>query len=250
MDVARINDETITAEDFVKLLRLDNSFNSLIERIVTEKLTVQVARQSGISVSAQEVQERVDQFRRVQGLHRAQDTLDFLEALGVSVEEFETYMTDSLYREKMLAQVTSRDAVEEYFRLHSPKFDSIEVSHIIVDSEGKARELMAVLEDEPELFAEMAREHSLDNDTKDAGGYMGKYLRGSLSKDAEAKIFNAESGELRGPFASDNGLLFEIFRIDAKHTAQLDEKTARDVSKMVHDEWLRARSQEHRLEVL
>lgn len=250
MKIARIDDEILDADDFVKILRLDNRFNTLIEPILIDKLMVRAAKQSGITVTPAEIQERIDQFRRVEGLHRAQDTFAFLEALGVTLDEFETHMTEILYREKMLAQITRKEAIEEYFRLHSPKFDSIELNHITVDAEGKARELLALLEDEPTQFSELAREHSLDLDSKFKGGYIGKVLRGALPNDVEAKLFNAPAGALLGPFASDDELIFEIFQIKTKHSARLDETTIRDVAKMLRQDWLAARAQEHRLEVI
>jgi peptidylprolyl isomerase len=145
------------------------------------------------------VQERADQFRRVHGLHRAADMNHYLDALNITLDEFETFITDSLYQEKMLDRVGTDAAVETYFQLNSPKFDSIEVSHIVVDTEGKARELVSYLQDDPESFAEMAREHSIA-DTREQGGDIGKVLRGSLKGDIEAKVFNAEPGDLLGPF--------------------------------------------------
>ncbi|MEZ5601094.1 MAG: hypothetical protein R3F36_08965 [Candidatus Competibacteraceae bacterium] len=45
-------------------------------------------------------------------------------------------------------------------------------------------------------------------------------------------------------------MIFEIFQIKAKHTARLDEATTRDVAKMIRNDWLAARAQEHRLEVI
>ena len=250
MNVARIDDEIITTEDFIKILKFDNAFNDLIERIVISKLTVHAAKKIGIDVSAEDVQSRVDQFRRVEGLHRAQDTHRFLDNLGVSTDEFEQHIAETLYREKMVEQVATPSAIEEYFRLHSPRFDSIELSHIMVDSENKARELLAVLEDEPDLFAELVSEHSLDEETKNKGGSIGKIARGALAKDIEAKLFNANVDEFLGPFTSDGELFFEIYRVDAKHPAKLNDKTRQSVAKLVFDEWIRARSQEHVLEVV
>lgn len=249
MNVARIDDEFITAEDFVKILKLDNTFNGLIERILIAKLTARVARASGITVTPAEIQERADQFRRAEGLHRAQDTRAYLDDLGVTLEDLERYITENLYREKMLAHVTRREAIETYFRSHSPKFDSIEISHITVDSEGKARELIAALRDDPGQFTDLAREHSLDLDTRDKAGYVGKVLRGALPAEVEAKLFNAPPGALLGPFISDDGGIYEIFRIDTVHPATLDATTERDVKRMVQDEWVAARAQDHRLEV-
>jgi parvulin-like peptidyl-prolyl isomerase len=109
---------------------------------------------------------------------------------------------------------------------------------------------MACLEDKPDLFPALAREHSLDPDTRESGGVIGKVMRGTLSSAIEAKIFNAAKGQVVGPFASENGLLFEIFMVTDRHAAKLDASTIKDVQKLLYDEWLETRAREHSLEVL
>lgn len=245
--IVRIDDEVISVDDFVRTLKLTGQFESLVEQLVRDKLTVRAAKKQGIAVSAEEIQERADQFRRIQGLHRAADMNRYLDALGVNLDEFEAFITDSLYQEKMMAQVCSDKAVEAYFKLNSPRFDSIEVSHIVLDAEGKAKEMMSVLRDDPESFEEMAHEHSIA-DTRERGGLIGKVLRGSLKTDIEAKVFNAEAGDLLGPFPSPDRAFFEIFRVNAKHPAALDEETAAEVRRLLREEWLMARAQEHIIE--
>lgn len=245
--IVRIDDEVIGVEDFVKVLKLTGQFEGLIEQMVRDKLTVRAAKKRGIPVSVEEIQERADQFRRIQGLHRAADMNNYLDALGVSLDEFEVFITDSLYQEKMMAEVCSDKAVEGYFKLNSPKFDSIEVSHIVLDTEGKAKEMMSVLADDPESFADMAREHSMA-DTRERGGVIGKVLRGSLKTDIEAKVFNAEVGDLLGPFPAPDRSFFEIFTVNAKHPASLDEETAAEVRRLLREEWLMGRAQEHVIE--
>lgn len=245
--IVRIDDEVIDTEDFVRTLKLTGQFEGLVEQMVRDKLTVRAAKKQGIAVPAEEIQERADQFRRVQGLHRAADMNHYLDALAVSLDEFEVFITDGLYQEKMMAQVCSDKAVEAYFKLNSPKFDSIEVSHIMLDTEGKAKEMMSVLRDDPDSFAEMAREHSVA-DTRERGGLIGKVLRGSLKTDIEAKVFNAEVGDLLGPFPASDRAFFEIFAVNAKHPATLDEETAAEVRRLLREEWLMARAQEHIIE--
>jgi peptidylprolyl isomerase len=246
--IVRIDDELIGVDDFIRSLKLGGQFESLVEQLVRERLTVLAAKKHGIDVSAQEIQERADQFRRIQGLHRAADTNAYLDRLGVSLDEFETFIVDGLYQEKMLAEVCSDKAVQEYFQLNSPKFDAIEVSHIVLDAPGKAKEMMSILEDDPDSFAEMAREHSIA-DTREQGGAIGKVLRGSLKSDVEAKVFNAAQGDLLGPFPSADGTFFEIFKVNAKHPAVLDEDTAAEVRRLLREDWLMARAQEHVIEV-
>ena len=79
-DLVRIDDEVITSDDFVKILKLAGRFDGLMEEILKEKLTVHAGKRQGISIDPQELQERADQLRRVWGLHRAADTNKWLDA--------------------------------------------------------------------------------------------------------------------------------------------------------------------------
>jgi parvulin-like peptidyl-prolyl isomerase len=245
--IVKIDGEAIGVAEFVQTLKLTGQFEGLIEQLVRDRITVHAAKKAGIRVTEQEIQERADQFRRVRGLHRASDTNKYLDALRVSMDEFEAFITDGLYQEKMMQKVCSDQAVQAFFKLNSPRFDSIEVSHIVLDAEGKAKEMISVLRDDPDCFDEMAREHSIA-DTRERGGLIGKVLRGSLRNDVEAKVFNATVGELLGPFASADRSVFEIFRVNAKYPAKLDDDTATEVRRLLREQWLRARAQEHVIE--
>ena len=245
--IVKIDGDAIDLAEFVRILKLTGQFETLLEQVVRDRLAALGARKSGMQVSEAEIQERADQFRRVRGLHRASDTNKYLNAMRISLEEFEAFITDSLYQEKIMRKVCSDQAVQGYFKLNSPKFDSIEVSHMVLDSEAKAKEMVAVLRDDPGSFAEMAREHSIA-DTREQGGLIGKVLRGSLRTDVEAKVFNAAAGDLLGPFASPDRTAFEIFRVNAKHPARLDEDSATEVRRLLREEWLRARALEHVIE--
>ena len=245
--IVRIDDEVIGTDDFIRVLKLAGQFEGLVEQQVRDRLTVIAAKKIGIRVSAEEVQERADQFRRVRGLHRAADMNRYLDTFGISLDEFEAFITDTLYQEKILDEVCSDEAVEAYFKLNSPKFDSVEVSHIVLDSEGKAKEMMSILTDDPDSFGDMAREHSIA-DTRERGGVIGKVLRGSLKTGIEAKVFNAQVGDLLGPFAAPDGAFFEIFSVTAKYPAALDHDVSSEVRRLLREEWLAARAQEHIIE--
>ncbi|HEX4596890.1 MAG TPA: peptidylprolyl isomerase [Burkholderiaceae bacterium] len=245
--IVKIDGHSIDLAEFMRTLKLSGQYQGLLEQFVRDRLAALGAKKAGIQLTEAEIQERADQFRRVRGLHRASDTNKYLDAMRVSLDEFEAFITDSLYQEKMLSKVCNDQAVQGYFKLNSPRFDSIEVSHIVLDSEGKAKEMIAVLRGDPDHFEQMAREHSIA-DTRERGGLIGKVLRGSLRSDVEAKVFNAAAGALLGPFASGDRTTFEIFRVNAKHPARLDDDTATEVRRLLREEWLRARAQEHAIE--
>jgi len=246
-DLVKIDDEVITSDDFIKLLKFTGQFETLMEDIVKDKLIVHSARKQGIGITPEDIQERADQLRRVRGLHRAVDMNKYLDSTGLTLDDFEQYVTEMILHEKVLKQIGSDEAVEEYYSLNSPKFDSIEVSHIVLDSEGKAREIMAILEDDPESFEDMAREHSIA-DTREEGGYIGKVLRGALQTEVEAKVFNASEGDLLGPFPSGDERYFEIFTVNSKVPSTLNEETSEEVRRIIKDQWIAKRAQEHIIE--
>ena len=245
--IVKIDGHAIDLDEFMRTLKLTGQYQGLLEQFVRDRLAALGAKKAGIQLTEAEIQERADQFRRVRGLHRASDTNKYLDAMRISLDEFEAFITDSLYQEKMMSKVCNDQAVQGYFKLNSPKFDSIEVSHIVLDSEGRAKEMIAVLREAPDRFEDMAREHSIA-DTRERGGLIGKVLRGSLQSDVEAKVFNAAAGDLLGPFASGDRTTFEIFRVNAKHPARLDDDTATEVRRLLREEWLRARAQERAIE--
>lgn len=249
-DLAKIDDEIITADNFIKFLKLNDKFKQLLEEAMANKLTVHAAKKQGIRVSEEEIQERVDQFRRIYGLHRAKDMLEHLEELGVSVEEFGTYIEESLFHEKMTAKVQNQAAVDNFFNLNSPKFESVELRHILLNSEAVTHEIIAILEDEPDSFEELAKEHSMSVDTAEKGGALGKIFRGTLVPELEAKVFNAKYGEIVGPFGDEEGLLFEIFQVTHKYPATCDAATQKQIKKQLFESWLESCTNEHKIEVL
>ncbi len=244
-NVIKVDDEAISAEQFVKLLKFSNEFSELAEKIIRNKVTVHAAKKRGIKVSTSEVQQETDDFRRYLGLHRAKNTQEWMDSIGISLDEFESLMEERVYRKKMVSSITTDAAVEEYFKLNSPKFDTLELKHIIVDNAGEAKELAAMLEDEPESFDKFAAEHSLDNETKDSGGRIGTVQRGTLPDEINAKVFNAAEGNIVGPFKLEGQELYELFQVIKKKPAKLDASVKTKVADAIYNEWLGARMQDH-----
>lgn len=249
MNVLRINDEVIDSDSLVKLLKLGGRFDEVIDDVVRVKVAAHEARRSGVVVTPQAVQERADHLRRLLGLHRAAEMNRYLEDTKVSPTEYQTFVTDMLSYEKVMERVLSEQSVEKFFQLNSPKFESIDVSHIVLDSEGKAREIAAMLRDEPDRFAELAREHSFADTGKD-GGHIGRVTRGSLQPEVEAKVFSAAVGAVLGPFQTEDEMFYEIFMVNAKQAPVLDDDTKTQIRRLLKDKWLADRASEHRVEVL
>jgi peptidylprolyl isomerase len=247
MLVARVNDEAISADAFVKLLKLNGSLDDLLESALIDKLVVHVAKRRGMTVSAEEIQERADQFRRILGLHRARDTIEYLDNINMTIEEFETYVAETLYKDKLYASITHDDAVRGYFKLHLHLFERMELHHVVLNGQAKALELLAIVREEPSCFTDLAKQHSLA-DTRESGGYLGKINRGCLPTEIEVQVFKASPGDILGPFLV-NGF-YEIFHVSDKSTAALDAITIDEVKERLFHEWLENQAGDYRIEML
>ena len=247
--LANINDTAITTEDLVKTLKFKGEFNEMFDDFIQEKLTLHLAEKINISVTTQEIQEYADNFRRSQGLSRAKDTQEYFTSLGVTLDDFENFIKENIYKEMLINKISTEEAVQEYFSLNSPDFDSVEIAHIFLNSEDEAKEIIANLEEDPESFSEMAKDYSLDINSKDHDGLIGKVFRGVLPAEVDAKVFNASAGDILGPFSlgEDN---FEIFMVKAKYPAQLDESVTIKIRQLIFQNWLAAQTREIKFELV
>lgn len=104
-------------------------------------------------------------------------------------------------------------------------------SHILIplapgmkDSEkgaarAKAEQVLAELKKSPSRFAELAKKYSEDPGSKDKGGDLGFFSRGSMVKPFEDTAFSLKEGETSGIVESEFG--FHIIRVTGVQSARL-----------------------------
>jgi len=98
--------------------------------------------------------------------------------------------------------------------------EAVEISQILVETEGEANEIRELLETQPKKFEELARERSIGPDAV-RDGYMGTFRRGELPPSFETEVFALRKGRLSGVVRTDFG--FHVFRVN-------DVRGSRDLS--------------------
>lgn len=107
--------------------------------------------------------------------------------------------------------------VEEYYNKNKEMFtagETVNASHILVDSEEKASELLKNINDGKISFEDAARENS-SCPSKENGGNLGEFTRGQMVPEFDEAVFSMEKGEVRGPVKTQFGY----------HLIKLNEKT-------------------------
>lgn len=114
-----------------------------------------------------------------------------------------TGLDDAFYRQELRAQLLRskvRDAVAQV----PSSAEQVHARHILVEAEGKARELLDRL-GQGASFEELARAESNDPGSKDRGGDLGWFPRGIMNDAFESAAFNAEVGSGPQVVRSPNG---------------------------------------------
>jgi len=121
---------------------------------------------------------------------------------------------------KTIERVTVNETeIKKFFDENPDQFagqPTVSASHILVDDEAKANELMQAIRDGAS-FEETAKANSSCPSGQN-GGSLGEFGRGQMVKEFDEACFEMEVGELRGPIKTQFG--YHIIRLDGKKDAE------------------------------
>jgi peptidyl-prolyl cis-trans isomerase C len=113
--------------------------------------------------------------------------------------------------------VVTDEEVKAYYDANPDEFTTTEirVSHILLDDEASAREVLEKVKADPDSFAALAKERSKDTATAPKGGDLGFFGRGRMVPEFEKAAFALEKpGDLSGVVKSPFG--YHIIRLTEK----------------------------------
>lgn len=239
-----LDDRNVSLLEALHAWKVSGQLERLLEQLVQDRLIAEEARREGLSISDEELQRAADAFRQAHGLHRAADTQNWFAERRLDVEGFQALVEMPLLRRKLAERVVGSQ-VERYFAENRVNFDRARLAQIVVEREGVAVELLTQLVEDGADFAALARKHSTDRATGQAGGSLGIVARKSLSPAVEAAVFGARSGDAVGPFKTAHG--FHVLKVEEILPAQLDERTTEAIRERLFEEWLRQRLRQARV---
>ena len=112
------------------------------------------------------------------------------------------------------------DEAKKFFDENPDQFmgqETVSASHILVDSEEKANELLAKITAGEISFEDAARENSSCPSSRE-GGSLGEFGRGQMVPEFDSACFSMEVGEVRGPVQTQFG--YHLIRLDGKKAAE------------------------------
>ena len=205
----------------------------------------------------QNIGQSAAQFRSEEGRKQLIDELVtqellYSEAKELKLDEEEEYvealkhMQSTLLKQyamrNLLGNVTvSDEEVKAYFEAHQDAFqkpESAVASHILVDTEEKAREILAEIKNGLD-FAEAANKYS-NCPSKSQGGNLGEFTRGRMVPEFENATFAMEVGQISEPVQTQFG--YHIIKLEA-HTPSMPAEFEA-VANQVKEQCLNVKRQE------
>lgn len=234
-----------------------------VDHMVDERLIVQHARKLKLEVKDSELDAAVADVMRKNNLTREQ-LEQALAREGKSLRAYkETILRPQLLRLKVLnVTVRSRVSVgKEEIRARYEKNlralgvqTKVRARHIFfaiqdgadskqVDArQAAARALLAQIR-KGKKFGEMAKQHSDDSVTRNEGGDLGYFGRGTLPANVEDVVFTMKKGEVRGPLRTARG--FHLIQVTDRResSARSFDEVKRELKQQIYGEKLEKSTQ-------
>lgn len=194
---AEINGEKITKDEFYGRLEAEAG-QAVFSQMLAEKLILQAAKDAGISVDQNEVDEELNMIKLQFG---SEDIFNYaLMQNGLTEESLREQITFSLYAFKLSTNdVVIEDAeVKDYFEKNKKNFDEpekVRIAHILVNDEKTAEEILDQIK-KGDKFEDLVKTKSIDTTTKNNNGELGYVAKGQMPKDFEDLVFTTKVNEV------------------------------------------------------
>ena len=127
-------------------------------------------------------------------------------------------MLISFAMSKMLETIkpATEDEMKAFYEEHKENFaagESVNASHILVDSEDKAKDLLEKINAGEISFEDAARKES-SCPSSENGGNLGEFTRGQMVPEFDAAVFAMNVGDVTGPVQTQFG--YHLIKLNAK----------------------------------
>lgn len=177
-----------------KQTMLEQGRRQVLDVMIEQALIEQAAADEGLTVSDQELDQAIARDIQENG---GQDKFDaWLQGNNWTYEEYRSRQRSMMISFRMFERVT-RNVPTQAEQVHA--------RHILVSDEDKANEILSELQSGVD-FEQLARQHSLDPSTKESGGDLGFFPRGTLVvPQVEEAAFALSVGQISSVIPSSMG---------------------------------------------
>lgn len=229
-----IGEENISLPQALGYLRASGDLQQFLMRILRQHvITKEIAQRKDLEVDSSQIEQAIVNFRLQNQLVNPQSFDQWLTSQGTNYVDFRKQVTAGLKFE-LLKQAIVSGKVQEIFEQNKDNFEQVILSRIVVDNLAKAEELKSQLEQKPDQFEKLAKEHSTASDRL-FNGMMGAVTMGQLPEPIRLLLKDAQPGDIIGPVEFQN--LYSILRLEQRIPATLAGQLKQNLEEQVFEQW-------------
>jgi parvulin-like peptidyl-prolyl isomerase len=226
---------TIFSSDIIHSLKLSCQIPDVLQAIASQSIISETAKQIGITVTPEELQQEGDDFRLAKKLVKAKDTWAWLEKHRLSVNEFEELTYNNILLKKLANHLFS-DHVEKFFYERQLDYLAAVTYEVIFEDRDLALELFYALEEGEISFPEVARLYISESELRRTYGYQGLQYRKDFRPEIAAVIFTAAPSEVLKPITTTKGV--HLILVEEVIQPKLDEQLRQKIITESFSDWL------------
>ncbi|MDF2789333.1 MAG: foldase [Neobacillus sp.] len=217
--VAKVDGEAISKDELYDVM-VEQYGAATVEQLIADKIVDSEAKKEKVTITDEELNEEVDKLKESYG---GEDVFNqMLESnnttLEVLKEDLKNYLTIRKLLEPQI-EITDEE-LQTYFEENKDSFgeaEQVKASHILVEDEATANEIKQKLADGAD-FAELAKEYSTDEGTKENGGELGFFAKGTMVTEFDDVAFTLPVNEISDPVKTEYG--YHIIKVEEKKEAK------------------------------
>lgn len=255
--VARINGEVITKEELYDEL-VKQGGQEALDAIIADRITKNELDKKKITISEEALQSKLQ--KTIEQYGGAEQFEQMIASYGYNMDDIKEDIKKNLAVTKLLEDkiTVTEEEMKSYFDANKAYFDveeQVKASHILVDSEAKAKEVQGKLSAGSD-FAQLAKEYSTDESNKNQGGELGFFGKGDMVKEFEEAAFALEIGTISEVVKTEFG--YHIIKVTDKKAAkeanfeenreQIKELMVSEKLPEVYNAWMEEKFEEYKIE--
>jgi len=198
--IVEMDEGDVTEGEFIGALKKQYG-EQVLKNLIQNKIIASEAKKIGIDET--DIQTEIQFLMNNISLSNEDQFYEVMKREGISGEEdLRERVLNHLvmqHRIGLVGEVTDEELLVEY-----EKGEAIEASHILVNNEEIALEVMSQLQ-EGRDFSDLAGEYSQDPGTKEKGGDLGSFRRGTMTPPFEEVAFTLDINDISDPVQSQFG---------------------------------------------
>ena len=169
----------------------------VLSRLVNREVLQAAAEREGVTVDDGDVDAQLEDFAEQAG---GEEALEEQAAQnGIAPQDLQPFLRDVVLEQALGDALTEdedvpQEQLEGLYQQNIAQYDRVRSRHILVEDEAQARSILAQVREDPDTFADLAAENSIDTSNKDQGGDLGLQGKGQFVPEFEALLFSAEPG--------------------------------------------------------